>query len=230
MIHNSAKKLTILMPSLNEEESIGQVIDCIPLAQLREAGYDPDILLVDGGSLDQTVAIARRKNVRVLNSPPGYGKQIRAGLDKAEGDIIIIADSDCSYPLEESLSMVSLLEKEKLDFISANRFANLERGSMHPVNRLGNWLLTALNNLLFGFNLKDSQSGMWVVTKDALSRIKFTCDDWSFSQEIKIQAFSRLKAREVDSRYKKRMGTVKLRRFRDGLRVMLQLFKTKLTG
>ncbi len=221
-------KITILMPSLNEEESIGKTIGMIPMAKLRDLGYETDILIVDGGSADRTVEVARKMGAGVSCCHKGYGRQYRHGFEMARGEIIVTADSDCSYPMEEIPKLLGILENEKLDFISTNRFAYMDHDSMMPLNRIGNRVLTFLTNLLFSFNLKDSQSGMWVFRKEMLGRISLSSNGMSLSQEIKIEAYRKCKALEVDSRYRKRVGKVKLRMFVDGLDNLVHLFKMRL--
>lgn len=219
--------LTILMPALNEAESISQTIKNIPLVKLREVGYDVEILIVDGGSNDKTVEIAKSLGARVIQSEKGYGRQYRLGFKEAKGDIVVTADSDNSYPMEEIPTLVEVLEKENLDFISANRFAGLSKDSMKPLNYFGNKVLTFFTNFLFGLKLKDSQSGMWIFRKNILDKIILTSDGMPFSQEIKIEAFKKLNAREVDSSYKKRVGKVKLRMFEDGWKNLKHLVKKR---
>lgn len=220
-------KITILMPALNEEESIGRTIALIPDEKLKEAGYDYEILVVDGGSRDNTPEAARSMGAKVLSSEKGYGRQYRLGFENAQGEIIVTADSDCSYPMEEIPELLNILITENLDFISTNRFAFMDHDSMLPVNRFGNRVLTFIANLLFSFSLKDSQSGMWIFRKAILEKINLTSNGMSLSQEIKIKAFSNFKSREVDSSYRKRIGKVKLRIFIDGLDNLFQLVKMR---
>jgi hypothetical protein len=104
----------------------------------------------------------------------------------------------------------------------------MDHDSMMPVNRFGNRILTIIANLLFSFNLKDSQSGMWVFRKAILEKISLTSNGMSLSQEIKIKAFSNFRAREVDSSYRKRIGKVKLRIFIDGLDNLFHLVKMRI--
>lgn len=220
-------KITILMPALNEEESIGRTIALIPDEKLKEAGYDYEVLVVDGGSRDNTSEAARSMGAKVLSSEKGYGRQYRLGFENAQGEIIVTADSDCSYPMEEIPELLNILITENLDFISTNRFAFMDHDSMLPVNRFGNRVLTFIANLLFSFSLKDSQSGMWIFRKAILEKINLTSNGMSLSQEIKIKAFSNFKSREVDSSYRKRIGKVKLRIFIDGLDNLFQLVKMR---
>jgi glycosyltransferase involved in cell wall biosynthesis len=223
-------KITILMPALNEEESIGKTISMIPLEKLNELGYDSEILVVDGGSHDNTSGIASALGARVINSHPGYGRQYLLGFKNSLGEVLVTADSDCSYPMEEIPKLLNMLETENLDFIHTNRFAFMDHDSMMPLNKFGNKMLTLFANLLFNFKLKDSQSGMWVFRKKILDDITLTGNGMSLSQEIKIKAFRHFKAREVDSCYRKRVGKVKLRMFVDGCNNLFNLFKMRILG
>jgi len=222
--------LTILMPSLNEEEPIGKTLKNIPLKELEKSGYQTEVLIIDGGSTDHTVKIAKDFGARVISTQQGYGWQYRLGFKKAKGNIIVTADSDNSYPMKEIPKFLEVLQEENLDFISTNRFANMEKGAMRPLNNVGNKILTFFTNILFGLDLKDSQSGMWLIRKELLDKIKLVSHGMPLSQEIKIEAFAKLKAKEVDSSYSKRVGRVKLRMFRDGWDNLCHLFKKRLSG
>jgi len=220
-------KITILMPSLNEEESVGNTLSSIPADKLKGMGYDVEILIVDGGSSDNTVALVQGRGAKVMITGKGYGRQYRAGFETAGGEIIVTADSDCSYPMEEIPGLINILLKENLDFISTNRFAFMDKDSMALLNRFGNWFLTLFTNILFNFNLKDSQSGMWVFRKKILEQMKLTGNGMSLSQEIKIRAFGKFRAKEIDSSYRKRVGRVTLTIFLDGLDNLFNLFKLR---
>lgn len=217
-------QLTILMPSLDEELSIARTIKAIPLKELAIQKYQTEILIVDGGSTDRTVDIATKLGAKVISCKRGYGCQYRYGFTRSTGEIIVTADSDNSYPMQEIPYLLSILIKENLDFISTNRFANLNNKAMRPLNRVGNIVLTFFTNLLFSLKLKDSQSGMWVFRKAALDNLNLTSNGMALSQEIKIEALKKLKAKEVDSSYFKRIGRAKLRMFRDGCGNLYHLF------
>lgn len=224
------QKLTILMPSLNEEKAIGSTIDKIPISKIKKMGYDIEILIVDGGSHDRTKEIAESKGARIITSPKGYGLQYKNGFREARGKVIVTADSDASYPMEDIPRLLQIFEKEKIDFITTNRFASMEKGSMRFLNGIGNTILTFFTNFLFSLNIKDSQSGMWVIKREALKTLILTSDGMPLSQELKIEAFKKLKAIEVDaSSYKKRVGKVKLKILRDGFDNLFSLFKKRIS-
>ncbi|MCX6334437.1 MAG: glycosyltransferase family 2 protein, partial [Bacteroidia bacterium] len=216
--------------ALNEEESIGKTIEMIPFNVLKESGFDPEVLIVDGDSTDRTVEKARELGARVVFSRRGYGRQYKMGFKEAKGEIIITADSDCSYPMEEIPGLINILLSENLDFISTNRFANMDKDSMSFLNKLGNKILTFSANLLFDFRINDSQSGMWIIRKNIFDSINLTGNGMSLSQEIKIRSYKNFKVREVDSTYRKRVGKVKLRMFVDGMDNLYNLLKLRIFG
>jgi glycosyltransferase involved in cell wall biosynthesis len=220
-------KVTILMPALNEEQAISETIKNIPREEIENLGFEMEILVIDGGSIDKTKEIALNLGAKVLRCGRGYGKQYKFGFEKSEGDIIVTADSDNSYPMKEIPDLIGILEKEKLDFISTNRFSGIRPGSMRPLNNLGNRMLTLAVNFLFSLKLKDSQSGMWIFRKDILKKIALASDGMALSQEIKIESFKKLKAEEINSSYYKRNGETKLRMFKDGWLNLAHMIKKR---
>ncbi len=220
-------KISILMPALNEEKAIAETIKNIPRKEIENSGFEMEILVVDGGSTDKTKKIALDLGAKVFECESGYGKQYKFGFEKVEGDVIVTADSDNSYPMKEIPKLIKILVRERLDFINTNRFVEMNPGSMRLLNNIGNRILTLIANLLFGLKLKDSQSGMWIFRKNILEKIKLTSDGMAFSQEIKIEAFKRLRAKEIDSSYNKRSGESKLNIFKDGFSNLAHLIKKR---
>jgi len=220
-------KITFLMPALNEEEGIEATIATIPRTQLGKAGYHVEILVIDGGSTDKTVTLAQKAGARVIKSERGYGKQYQLGLKQAKGDIIITGDSDGTYPFEDALTYIKALETRKLDFITVNRFAHMEPGAMHLSNKIGNFGLTFFTDLLFLIGIRDSQSGMWIIRQTCLSKLKATSAGMPFSQELKIEAFTKVRSAELPGRYKARLGETKLLKLKDGFGNLSQLFRKR---
>jgi len=195
-------------------------------------GFDVQILVVDGDSRDETRELAGRAGAEVIIEPRrGYGRAYKTGFAHATGEIIATADADLTYPVEDIPELVGVLQEENLDFITTNRFACIEKGAMPLHNRIGNGVLTLTTRLLFGINIHDSQSGMWVFKKDILDGLMLRSDKMSFSEEIKVEAchFARLRYREMPIKYRPRMGEIKLRVWRDGFQNLLYLIKKRLT-
>ena len=194
------RKLSVVIPALNEEKSIEAVVKAVPKDELNEMGFDVQILVIDNGSEDRTGELARKAGADVIIEPrAGYGRALKTGFANATGEIIATADADSSYPVDEIPQLLAILEAEDLDFITTNRLAHLERDAMSFRNQLGNRVLSATARMLFATNLKDSQSGMWLFRKDILNQLRLRSDGMAFSEEIKLEAcyFAKCRWREV---------------------------------
>ena len=223
-------KVSIVIPALNEEEGIGKTLDMINRDYFKKKGWDLEIIVVDGNSTDKTREVAKKKGAKVIIEPrKGYGRAYKTGLKEAEGEIVVTGDADATYPFDKIHEYIEYLLKNNLDFITANRFANLEKGAMSVKHRFGNLILSLTLCILFQIWLKDSQSGMWIFRKEALKKIqpleKFN-DGMPFSEEIKIEMFKAkdIKAEEIPSTLYVREGEAKLQSFRDGWKNLKYLF------
>lgn len=226
----AVKKVSVVIPAMNEEEGIGDVLDEIPRADIERMGYDLEVIVVDGESVDRTRDIAADKGARVLIEPrKGYGRAYKTGFERATGDIVVTGDADKTYPFDRIPQYLKLLEDEKLDFVTTNRFGTLQAGAMSVKHKFGNWVLTTTTRLLFLVNVKDSQSGMWLFRRSILPQLTLTSDGMPFSEEIKIEAFRAegLNAREIPIEYRVRVGDVKLSSWKDGLKNLGFLFKKR---
>jgi len=217
-------KVSVVIPTLNEEESIGHVLDKIP----RDSRYEWEMIIVDGDSKDRTREIAREKGAKVIvEKRKGYGRAYKTGFAAATGDIIVTLDGDDTYPAEKIPELVDYLLKNDLDFISCERFSKMQKGAMSTTHKFGNWVLTITTRILFGVKIKDSQSGMWIFRRRILKDLNLTSDGMPFSEEIKIEAWRRFRCEEVPIEYRERKGEVKLNTWRDGLKNLKFLFKKK---
>jgi hypothetical protein len=219
-------KLSVVIPTMNEEKSVGLVIDAVTKAV---SGTRPlEIIVVDTNSKDRTREIAAEKGARVIDEPrKGYGRAYKTGFESSQGDIIATLDADMTYPAEMIPELVQMLEDRSLDFISTNRFARMEKGAMSFKHRFGNWVLSATTRLLFRVKLKDSQSGMWAFRKRILDRLEVESDGMAFSEELKIEAFRKCRATEVPISYRARVGEVKLSSWKDGTSNLRYLFRKR---
>lgn len=225
--NDEAKRLvSIVIPTLNEEEGISQTINEIPVSELEQMHYSHEIIVVDGNSSDLTRKLAKEAGVKVVvEQRLGYGRAYMTGFAHTQGSVIATLDGDFSYPASLIPSLLKLLEEEDLDFISTNRFAYLRKGTMNSLHVIGNRILTHLTRALFSMDFKDSQSGMWVFRKAILDEINLHASEMAFSEEIKLHAFRKFKAKEVPIVYRKRIGKQKVKTFTDGFKNLLHLFK-----
>jgi glycosyltransferase involved in cell wall biosynthesis len=207
------RTVSFVIPSLNEEQGITRTIGAVPVARFTALGYSVEIVVVDGGSDDRTAELASGLGARVITEMRrGYGRAIKTGFESVSGDIIITCDADGSYPVEESAELLMLFEDQGLEFLTVNRFAYLENGAMQAKHVIGNRLLALAVKVAYGIDLRDPESGMWIVRKRILPRLKLSSESWPFSHEVKLEAcyYCRLKWREVGSRYAPRTGKSKL--------------------
>ena len=215
--------ITVVIPTLNEAESIGQTIDAIPRAPHIH------VMIVDGASRDGTQDIARGRGAEVVVEPrKGYGRAYKTGFEAAKGDIIVTMDGDLTYPAERVQELADLLLSRDLEFITCDRLTQLKPGVMSRQHRLGNWALAKAMNILFGLHIRDSQSGMWVFRREAWKRLTVVSDGMPFSEELKVEAWKRgLRCAEVPIDYRPRVGEVKLNTWRDGWRNLKFLLKKR---
>ncbi len=219
-------KISVVIPTMNEEESIGEVLDEVKRSL---AGKEFEILVVDTKSIDKTREIALSKGAKIIDEPRrGYGRAYKTGFEEADGDVIVTLDADCTYPAGSIPQMLIMIEKEGYEFISTDRLSNISSEVMGAMHRFGNWVLKTTANLLFGIKLKDSQSGMWVFKKSVLQHLNLTSDGMPLSEEIKIEAIKKgINFKEVPIEYSARKGDAKIRSWKDGWKNFSFLFKKR---
>jgi len=225
------KKITVVIPALNEEQGIGLVLKEIPVGMLRNMGYETEVMVIDNGSKDKTRYIARQNGATVIIQPVrGYGNAYKAGFANASGDIIATGDADLTYPFEDLPEFIKKLEQEDLDFINTNRLKYVNPEVMTPSHIFGNKLFTTMTKIFFNSPFVDSQSGMWIFRREIWDELDVRSSGMPFSQELKIEAYIRgFKCAEVPIKYRARSGDTKLNTVRDGTKVMCHIFQKRLS-
>ncbi len=226
-------ELTILMPCLNEAETLAA---CINKAStfLVEHKIDGEILIADNGSTDGSQGIARSLGARVQDVPErGYGSALLAGIGAARGRYIIMGDADDSYDFSALSPFVETLRKG-YDLVMGNRFlGEIKPGAMPPLHRyLGNPVLTFIGRVLFRSPVGDFHCGLRGFRKDAIENLSLQTSGMEFASEMVVKATLKgLKITEVPITLSPdgRSRPPHLRSWRDGwrhLRFML-LFSPK---
>ncbi len=216
-------KISVVIPCYNEEEGVQLVIKSLP-------DCVDEVVVVDNNCTDRTAEVASALGAKVVaEKRKGYGAAYKRGLPAATGDVIVTLDGDGTYPSEQIPELIDHLEDKKLDFISAARFPLKNPKAMNFSNKVGNMVLTVAMLILYGKNIKDSQSGMWIFRSKVLPKLKLTSDGMPLSEEIKIEA---IRSREVafgeyHVNYHPRVGEVKLDKWRDGFRNLVFLVRKK---
>jgi len=215
--------VSVVIPCYNEEDGIG-----VTLADMPD--IVDEVIVVDNNCTDRTAEIATAMGAKVVCEPkPGYGAAYKAGFLAAMGDIIVTMDGDGTYPRAFIPVLLDVLIDEELDFISCDRTGHKAEEANSRLRVLGNFILNLAVFALYFVWLKDSQSGMWVFRRSILPQLELTSDGMSFSEELKIEVFTRknLKACELPIYYKARIGKSKLNLWRDGFANLFFLFKKR---
>ncbi|MCL4346101.1 MAG: glycosyltransferase family 2 protein [Candidatus Thermoplasmatota archaeon] len=211
--------ISIVIPTMNEEHTIGSVIESVKY-------LDPlEVIVVDTASRDRTREIAKSLGAIVVDEPRrGYGVAYKTGISMARGSIIACLDGDGTYPANIIGPLLEIMNINQVDFISCDRMTLRSQNTYTNLHLIGNKILNLAISTLYGYRLFDSQSGMWVFTRSIYERMKNLSDGMSFSQDIKIEAFRHGTLIEVPIRYGIRITKPKLNTWRDGFSNLFELF------
>lgn len=192
-------ELTILMPCLNEAETIGV---CIAKARsfLERAQISGEILVADNGSTDGSQAIAESLGARVVAIPArGYGAALMGGILQAQGRFVIMGDADDSYDFSNLQPFVDAL-RGGADLVMGNRFkGGIHPGAMPPLHRfLGNPVLSFLGRLFFKIRVGDFHCGLRGFRTDRIRNLGLQTTGMEFASEMVVKsAFSQFRIAEV---------------------------------
>ena len=213
-------EVSIILPCLNEEQAVGQVID-EAWRGLENADVEGEIVVVDNGSTDRSAAIADDHGARVVyEARRGYGSAYLRGLAEAKGDIIVMADADGTYPLDDLRPFIDAIRAGD-DMVLGSRFqGKIHRGAMPWAHRwIGNPVLTTILNVFFGVKVSDAHCGLRAISREAVPVLHLQSTGMEFASEMILKAAKRgLKVGDIPIEYRPRVGESKLNTFRDGWR------------
>ncbi len=209
--------VTFVIPTLDEENGIGNVID-----EIKRAGFEK-IVVVDGRSEDKTVEIARRRGAQVLfQRQRGKTEAVRIGIEAAETEFVVLMDGDGSYDpadVEKMLELASFYDQ----VVGRREFENIK-----IFRRLGNKIVTFLVRSFTETDLHDVCSGLYLLRTAKAKGLLLTRNGFSTEIEIlfgmsKVGAIS-----EVPINYRERIGNSKLSLWRHGPQILLSIFSLAL--
>jgi glycosyltransferase involved in cell wall biosynthesis len=216
------KELTILLPCLNEAETLAA---CIQRAQklLRDYAIDGEVLVSDNGSTDGSPIIAEKMGARVIHCGiRGYGATLQFGIEHANGEFVLMGDSDDSYHFDEAYPMIEAL-RNNVDICMGSRLrGHIMPGAMPLLNRrVGNPVLTAIGKILFKTDLSDFHCGMRAFRRDKILALNLVTTGMEWASEMIAKAcLAGLKTTEVPINLYKdgRSRPPHLKRWRDAWR------------
>ena len=198
-------ELTILMPCLNEEQTL---VTCINKAKtfLQQNNINGEILIADNGSTDNSKTLALQNGARVIEvSEKGYGSALINGCNEAKGKYVIMGDSDDSYDFLNLMPFVTKL-REGYDLVMGNRFkGGIEKGAMPFLHRyIGNPILSFIGRILYHSKIKDFHCGLRGYNKESIQSLNLHTLGMEYASEMVVQAtLHKLKICEVPTTLKK---------------------------
>jgi glycosyltransferase involved in cell wall biosynthesis len=185
----SIVELTIVMPCLNEAETLAKCIN--KAARFLEAsGVKGEIVIGDNGSTDGSIEIAERNGARVVDVPiRGYGAAVYHAALAAKGRYVIMGDADDSYDFSALAPLVAKL-REGYDVVMGNRFlGGIRPGAMPWKNRyIGNPILSSIGRLFFRCPARDFHCGLRGFSAEAFRRMDLRTTGMEFASEMVIRA------------------------------------------
>jgi hypothetical protein len=219
-IEADAPSVSIVMPCLNEEETVGI---CVEKARgwLDRSQIGGEVLVIDNGSTDRSVEIAVAAGGRVIHERRrGYGQAYLRGFAEAHGDYIVMGDSDDTYDFSDLDPLIAALNGGA-DMVLGNRFSGgIARGAMPWTHRyVGSPIINFVIRLFFGTRIGDSQSGLRAFRREVAERLGLRSSGMELASEMIVSASrAGLKIAEVPAPYGARRGESKLNTLRDGWR------------
>lgn len=189
-------KLSIVVPCFNEERSLAELLERVLAAPMGD--WDREVLVVDDGSTDGSVAVAERARkeradvIRVLPQGVNRGKgaAVRAGLQAATGDVVLIQDADLEYDPNEYPKLLAPFADPAVHVVYGSRILGSGNRSY---NRYywGGRLVTLATNLIYGCRITDEPTGYKVFRRSVLEKFTLTCDGFEFCPEITAKLLRR---------------------------------------
>lgn len=211
----SPENVTVAIPTLNEAEALGRVLD-----ELLEEGYR-NILVIDGYSDDGTPDVARARGVKVVfQHGAGKAGAVKTALEHVSTPYVLFMDGDYTYDPRDIKRL--LLHAGGYDEVIGVRKASENIPLLH---RLGNKIINFTFRLLLGANLSDVCSGMYLVRTETLRGFELEGRGYSVEVELAAYVSSNGRVTEVPIGYRKRLGRSKLNSFRDGLSILASIIK-----
>ena len=221
--YQSLEDVSLIIATLNEEESLEYVLDELKQYELGE------IIIVDGNSTDSTRDIASRYGVKfILQSKKGWGSAVKEGIDLASLPYITYMDGDGSYNPKALQEMRSLINNKDAIFCSRYKDGTKSPDDT-PIRALGNKIFTKLVQLLFGPNISDALFFYPMFKKTILKDLNLDSDDFTLCLELPVKVHkNRLDYIEILSKERKRYaGVTKVNAFFDGLQILLGIANLK---
>jgi glycosyltransferase involved in cell wall biosynthesis len=186
------RKLSVIVPVFNERSTVAEIVRRMRLVELP---VDREIVIVDDGSDDGTVAVLTQladSTVRVVKHAANRGKgaAIRTGLEIATGDLVLVQDADLEYDPEDWPRLLAPVLKGRARVVYGSRFTG-ERRNMLFLHWVGNRFLSLVTNVLYNSTLSDMETCYKLFERDVLDGIRIEADRFDFEPEFTAKVLRR---------------------------------------
>ena len=214
--------ISIIMPCLNEEAAVGISVD-EAMKFLEKNSLNGEIIVVDNGSTDSSLDVAKAHGARVISEPRrGYGRALRTGFEAAQGRVLIMGDCDTTYDFLNLEEMYQLLADKHCDMVMGNRFlGGIEKGAMPLSHKLGVRFLSYCGRKKYKVRVYDFHCGIRGFRRETLDKLELKTEGMEFATELIAQTAKKglvMKEIPVSLRKCELKRKSKLRTIRDGVR------------
>ena len=217
-----SKRIAVLIPCLNEEQTIGKVVRAFA-AQL----HDAHIIVCDNNSSDGTAAAARAAGAKVITERrPGKGIVVQSMFQWVDADILVLVDGDDTYPAERIHEIIGPILSGEADMVVGSRLGPTSSSEFKQLNRLGNRVYQVLINRIFRTALTDILSGYRAMSARFVRGVPLFLSGFEVETELTIKSLQRgyrIVEVPVDLRARPAGSQSKIRLLQDGWRILLTI-------
>ncbi|WP_280536525.1 S-layer glycoprotein N-glycosyltransferase AglJ [Halopenitus sp. POP-27] len=222
-------EVCVLLPTMNEAATIADVV-----ADYRETGFE-NVLVVDGGSTDETRQLAAEAGARVIEqSGEGKGQAVREAVaEHVDAEFVLLADADATYDAADATAMLEPLRDGRAKHVIGDRFADMRPGAMTRLNRIGNRLINRAFARIHGRDYRDILSGYRAFTRESFEELSLAAEGFGIETEMAVECVKRgVPVEVVPITYRPRPegSDTNLRPIRDGGIIFLELYRKAKTN
>jgi hypothetical protein len=228
---DAGTKAVVILPTLNEVLGLERTLGQLPFERFRDPEYPVQPLVIDGGSTDGTVDVARRWNVPVLRQTTrGKGAAVLEAIAWAGARgarHVVVLDADATYPTQAILPALNLL-REGTDLVVGVRqpIGGHPRTLRDVVHRIGNISLSFLGSIVSRRPILDICSGFWAVSTDRFRELGLGATEFAIEAELVLKAVhANFKFAQIPVEYRERLGQAKIHAVRDGSAILLTILR-----
>ncbi len=221
------KAVCVVLPALNEEETIGKVIEEIPRDVLEQNGYRVSVLVVDGNSTDLTREVAYEKGAEVIvEARPGKGRAIKTAFQHIRADFVVMMDADYTYPATYIPDLLSMLQQGYDVVIGSRLKGERAQGSISRLNMFGNHLLTSMARMLYLTRISDLCTGYWAFRGEVIPKLHISAEGFNLEADLFAQvAKNGHSMGQMPIHYRRRSTPSKLSSIKSGVNIAKTLIR-----